>query len=114
MQYQWTVKHIWPLEHVWANKLPKRTLVLEEITDKERKWWIVLDFFKEKTELLDTIQVWDQVTCSINTKANEYKGKRYNSITCWKLEKNNTTTNTAATETDEPFVPHKYDDDLPF
>jgi hypothetical protein len=51
---------------------------------------LAVDFFKEKTELLDGVKVGDMVTAYLNTRVNESKtqaGKFFNSVSCWKLEK---------------------------
>ena len=90
MQYTGIVKSIWAKEEVGANWLVKQTIVLEESTDREFKWWLAVDFFKEKTELLDGIKKGDMVTAYLNTRVNESRtqpGKFFNSISCWKLEK---------------------------
>ncbi len=90
MQYTGVIKFISPKEEVGANGLVKQTVVLEEITDREFKGWLAVDFFKEKTELLDGIKTGDTVTAYINTRVNESKtqaGRFFNSISCWKLEK---------------------------
>jgi hypothetical protein len=90
MQYTGIVKAIGPREEVGANGLVKQTIVLEESTDREFKGGLAVDFFKEKTELLDGIKVGDMVTAYLNTRVNESKtqaGRFFNSISCWKLEK---------------------------
>ncbi|MFA7718005.1 MAG: DUF3127 domain-containing protein [Candidatus Absconditabacterales bacterium] len=109
MQYTGTVKVIGPKEEVGANALIKQTMVLEENTDREFKGGLAVDFFKEKTELLDGVKVGDMVTAYLNTRVNESKtqaGRFFNSISCWKLEKGEGTapSNKAGAK----------DDDLPF
>ena len=73
MQYTGTVKVIGPKEEVGANALVKQTMVLEENTDREFKGGLAVDFFKEKTELLDGVKVGDMVTAYLNTRVNESK-----------------------------------------
>lgn len=107
MQYTGTVKVIGPKEEIWANALIKQTVVLEEDTDREFKGGLAVDFFKEKTELLDNVRIGDMVTVYLNTRVNESKtqaGKFFNSITCRKLEKGEGSANKSESK----------DDDLPF
>lgn len=88
MQYQGTVKFIGQKETIGEN-LEKQTLVLEEITDREFKGGLAVDFFRDKIQLLDGVKVGDVVTVSLNTKCNESKtqaGRYFNSITARKLE----------------------------
>ena len=62
---------------------------MEEETDREFKGGLAVDFFKEKTELLNGIKVGDLITVYINTRVNESKtqpGRYFNSITGWRLE----------------------------
>lgn len=86
MQYEGKITTMLEKQLVWANQLPKRSIVLEEITDKEWKWGLVIDFLKEKVDMLDEFKVWDQVRVSINTRASEYNGRWYNNITGWRIE----------------------------
>ena len=84
----------------------KQTLVLEESTDREFKGGLAVDFFKEKTELLDGIRVGDTVTAYINTRVNESKtqaGRFFNSISCWKLEKGEGSSSSKNGGDDLPF-----------
>lgn len=112
MNYEWRIVKMLPLEHVWKNELPKRTIILEEITDKEWKGWLAIDFIKDKTELLNEVKEWDVVNCTLNFRVNEYNWRRYNGITCWRIEKvgGQWVVDTQA----EGFEATKYEDDLPF
>ncbi len=106
MQYTGIVKAIWPKEEVGANGLVKQTLVLEESTDREFKGGLAVDFFKEKTELLEGIKVGDIVTAYLNTRVNESKtqaGRFFNSISCWKLEKGEASAASKSSNDDLPF-----------
>lgn len=114
MNYEGKITHILPLEHVWANQLPKRTIILEEVTDKERKWGLAVDFLKDKTELVTDVKVGDIVTCNLNFRVNEYNGRRYNWITCWKMEKQWWSSDSPAPAATESFEWEKYSDELPF
>lgn len=110
MQYTGTVKFIWPKETVGANALEKQTIVLEEETDREFKGGLAVDFFKEKTELLSSVKVWDLITVHINTRVNESKtqpGRYFNSISGWRLEAGSTSENKWTSKKEA-------NDDLPF
>lgn len=92
MQYTGTVKFIWPKEEVGANAIVKQTIVLEEETDREFKGGLAVDFFKEKTDLLNDVNVGDMITVYINTRVNESKtqpGRYFNSISGRRLEAGN-------------------------
>ena len=112
MQYTGTVKFIWPKETIGANALEKQTIVLEEETDREYKGGLAVDFFKEKTELLNNVKVGDLITVYINTRVNESKtqpGRWFNSITGWRLEQwSGSESKTSSNKKEES------NDDLPF
>ena len=108
MQYTGTVKFIGPKETIGTNGLEKQTIVLEEETDREFKWGLAVDFFKDKIELLSNVKVGDLITVHINTRTNESKtqaGRWFNSITGWRLEAG---AGSAAKPAKQPT------DDLPF
>jgi len=105
MNYQGIIKFIWQKESI-ADGVEKQTIVLEENTDREFKWSLAVDFFRDKIQLLDGIKVWDLVTVHLNTRCNESKNqpwRYFNSITCWRIE---TGSQWAAS--------HASNDDLPF
>ena len=109
MQYTGTVKFIGPKETIGANALEKQTIVLEEETDREFKGGLAVDFFKEKTELLNGVKVGDMITVHINTRVNESKtqpGRYFNSITGWRLE--------AGAVSEKAASKKESNDDLPF
>lgn len=116
MIYEWKITNILALEHVWANQLAKRTLILEEVTEKERKGWLAVDFLKDKTELLNDLKVWDIVSCNLNFRVNEYNWKWYNWVTCRKLEKRwwQTPAWDIPADAAEWFQAPTYSDELPF
>lgn len=86
MNYTWKIIKIGDIEKVGQNALDKRTVVLEEHTDKDYKWWVAIDFIKDKVHLIDDYKVWDIINVSINIKCNEHNWKHYNSINGWKIE----------------------------
>lgn len=105
MHYIGKITNILKEELVGQNNLRKRSIVLEEVTDREYKWSIVVDFIKDKCDLLSKFSVGDTVKVWLNFRANEYNGKRYNSINWWSIfEEKSNTSNTESS----------YSDDLPF
>jgi hypothetical protein len=46
----------------------------------------MIDLLGEKTELIKQYKVGDHVKVSINYRAREYDGRRFNSIGAWKIE----------------------------
>lgn len=117
MIYDWVITHILPLEKVGANQISKRTVILEEVTDKERKGWVAIDFLKDKCDLVEGLQVWDVVSANLNLRVNEYNWRRYNGITCWKIDKKGWESQWEASlppEAKEWFQETTYNDELPF
>jgi len=86
MNYEGKITHIGSIETVWDN-LQKRTVVLEEITDREFKGGIAFDLLKDKTTIVDSFKVWDSVKVWLNFRTNysENTNKYYTSITCWNM-----------------------------
>jgi len=92
----------------------KRQLVIT--TDEQYPQDIAMDFFKDKTSLLDSWNIGDSVTVSINIRGNEYKGKYYVSLQGWRIEAN-TDAPGASFETQAAPELTAYEDgsaDLPF
>ena len=90
MQYKGTVKYIGPRETIGAGDIEKQTIVLEEISDREFKGSIAVDFFRDKINLLSDVNMGDVITVHLNARANESKnqpGRYFNSITCRRVEK---------------------------
>lgn len=114
MQYEGKITTMLAKELVGANQLPKRTIVLEEITDKEWKGWLVVDFLKEKVDMLDEFKVGEQVRVSINTRASEYNWRRYNNVTGWRIEKLGGEQSTSADWAAPAPATQEYEDELPF
>ena len=46
----------------------------------------MIDLLGEKTELIKQYKVGDHVKVSLNYRAREYDGRRFNSIGAWKIE----------------------------
>ena len=106
MNYKWKIVFIGEIQTVWQNSLQKRTVVLEEVTDKDYKWWIAFDLIKDKVNLTDNFNVWDTVDVSLNFKASEYNGRYFTNINAWKI--------TAVTEWNGNHAFPEDDWDLPF
>lgn len=92
MQYLWKLVYIWNIEKVGKNALDKRTVVLEEVNDKDYKWWLAFDLIKDKVFLTDEFKVWDTVEVSLNFKASEYNGRWFTNINAWKITASNSKT----------------------
>lgn len=112
MDIQGKIIFIGAEESVGQQGLRKRSFVVEEPSDKEWKSSLAIDLFKDKTALLDELQIGDMVKVGINYKANQYNGKRYNSISAWKLDK----IGSGGGSWDAGYTPsyQPVNDDLPF
>ena len=109
MQYEGVITHIGDVEEIGENKTAKKTIVLEENTDREYKGGLAFDLWGEKVSLIDGYNVGDVITVHLNTRAREYNGRWYNSISWWKIEGN------ASSESAAPApAKEEWDDDLPF
>lgn len=88
MQYTGKIIFIGNVETVGQNGLQKRTVVLEEITDREFKGGISFDLIKDKVNLIDNFRVGDVINASLNFRTNysENTQKYYTSISAWKIE----------------------------
>lgn len=86
LAFEGKITFISDTEEVGNNKLPKRTFVLEEVSDKEYKWSIALDLYNEKTGLMDQYNVGDTVKAFFNVRSREYNDRYYNSISARKVE----------------------------
>lgn len=79
---------------------------------------IKLECIKDKTSLLDNLNVNDDVKVSFNLRGNEYNGKYYVNLQAWRVEPatQGSANNTAPlpTANDAPAEPDDATDDLPF
>ena len=113
MNYEGKIIKLLPEETVGKNNLRKRTIVLEEINDREWKGWLVVDFFNDKIDLLNWFKEGDHVNVGINTRANEYNWRRFNGVSGWKVDA--IASNSWPTTPEAASVPtEQYSDDLPF
>ncbi len=106
MIFEWTITFIGEETQVWEKQTPKLDFVLEENSDRQYKSSVAIDLFGEKTALIKGFKVWDTIKASLNFRAREYNGRRYNSIWAWKIE----WSNGEITQKSSP----KQDEDLPF
>ena len=71
-----------------AGTFKKRQLVIE--TDEQYKQQIPIDFVQDKTSVLDSYVVGDDVKVEINIRGNEHQGRYFCSLNGWKIEKTST------------------------
>ncbi len=86
MQYEGKIVQILPVEQIGQNNIDKRTVILEENRDSEYKGGIAFDLRGEKITMIDGHTPGSTITAFLNVKVREYNGKRYNSISAWKIE----------------------------
>lgn len=99
-------------ETFWENNTQKLYVVLEEVTDREFKSSIAIEFYNDKIALIDPYNQWAIVKAFLNPRAREYNGRRYNGISCRKIEAQNGAT--AAPSASTPTQAPTNTDDLPF
>lgn len=103
MKFTWMIKAKREKIEIGENSTPKRTIVIEEVSDNEYKTSIAIDFIgNEKVALLDSVSGGDVATVFYNIRANENDWKDYNQINGWKIE-NMTNKKTEAEEKEAVF-----------
>ena len=105
MTYNWIIINIGAITTVGQNWLQKRTVVLEEATDKDYKWGIAFDLIKDKVNLIDGFKVGDTVDVSLNFRTNysEKTKAYYNSINAWSIKRVGASTTDVNTDDIMPF-----------
>mgnify|MGYP003509036051 CR=1 FL=1 len=105
MTYTWIIINIGAITTVGQNWLQKRTVVLEEATDKDYKWGIAFDLIKDKVNLIDGFKVGDTVDVSLNFRTNysEKTKAYYNSINAWSIKRVGASTTDVNTDDIMPF-----------
>ncbi len=105
MNYTWKIIFISDISIVGQNWLQKRTVVLEEATDKDYKWGIAFDLIKDKVNLIDGFKVGDTVDVSLNFRTNysEKTKAYYNSINAWSIKRVGASTTDVNTDDIMPF-----------
>lgn len=71
---------------VGQKQLPKVSFVIEEDSDREFHNSLMIDLLGDKIDLIKEYKVGDHVKVSLNYRAKEYDGRRFNSIGAWKIE----------------------------
>lgn len=77
------VKHIFDTQE-FSSGFTKREFVVT--TDETYPQDIKFETIKDKTALLDTLTVGQEVTVSFNLRGSEYQGKYYVNPRAWKIE----------------------------
>jgi hypothetical protein len=72
-------------EEVGQNGFTKRMLVVETAEQYSQK--LAIDFVKDKTTILDSYKVGDEVKVSVNLRGTEYNGRYFVNLQGWKIEK---------------------------
>lgn len=94
-----------------GNQWRKQDIVITEETQYPNS--IVASVLKDK--YIDRVKIGDTITAHLNTQANEYNGRVYNSVTIWKIDELEEQEQAPATQQKgySP-APVSQDDDLPF
>jgi hypothetical protein len=72
-------------EEVGQNGFTKRMVVVE--TSEQYSQKLAIDFVKDKTTILDSYKVGDEVKVSVNLRGTEYNGRYFVNLQGWKIEK---------------------------
>jgi len=94
---------------VFESGFQKREFVIETLSEYPQM--IKFDILKDKVNILDSYKEGDLVESYYNINGNEYQGKYYVNLTCWRLNKEEGQT-APATESKVQVVAD--DDDIPF
>lgn len=84
-EFNGTIKLIGETEEIGLNGFTKRLMVVD--SDEQYSQPIPVEFVKDKCSIPDSYRVGDKVKVSYNIRANEYNGKFYVSLQCWRLER---------------------------
>lgn len=89
MEIQGTIKLIGETQTIGNNGFVKREIVIT--TDEQYPQHILIEFVKDKTELLNAYQVGQTVKVSINLRGREWispqgETKYFNSLHGWRIE----------------------------
>ena len=82
-----------------AQTFKKRLVVVESSEQYPQK--IGIDFVQDKTNLLDSFKVGDEVKVSTNIRGQEHNGKYYVSLQGWKISKQDSQAPAPAANSDE-------------
>src|SRR5690606_24867086 len=89
MEIQGKVKMIGDTQTIGASNFRKRELVIT--TEEQYPQHILIEFLQDKTQLLDTLRLGQEVKVSINFRGREWinpqgEAKYFNQIQGWKIE----------------------------
>jgi len=89
MEIQGKIKLIGETQSIGSNGFRKRELVVT--TEEQYPQHIMVEFVQDKTDLLDSYQVGQQIKVGINLRGREWinpqgEAKYFNSIQGWKIE----------------------------
>jgi len=73
-------------ETIGQQGMEKMSIVLEEISDKDYKSSLMIECFKDKIDMIESLNVGDTIKAYINPRAKEYNGRRYNTVACRKVD----------------------------
>lgn len=85
MELNGAVHLIGQTETIGNNGFTKRQLVIA--TSEQYVQYVPIDFVKDKTTILDSYKVGDNVRVSVNVRGSEYNGKYYVNLQGWRIEK---------------------------
>ena len=84
LELKGTIKLIEATQTLGANNFKKREFVITTPGDYQQD--IKFEVIKDKCDSMDRFNVGDSVEVSFNVRGNEYNGKYYVNLQCWKLE----------------------------
>jgi hypothetical protein len=100
-------------EEVGQNGFTKRVIVVE--TSEQYPQKLAIDFVKDKTSVLDSYKVGDNVSVSINLRGSEYNGRYFVNLQGWKITKDESNPSSEPTSTQQvESAPSSDDSGLPF
>ena len=120
MEVQGKIKIVGETETIGSGGFTKRDIVV--ITDEQYPQHISIQFVQDKTELLNSYKVGQDVKISINLRGREWTSpqgevKHFNTIQGWRIEKaeqDPTAINAAVASVDATFEPADNGTGLPF
>ena len=82
-----TIKILGDTQSIGEKGFLKREMVITT-PDEKYPQDLKIEFIKDNCSKLDTFNVGDEVTVTVNLKGSEWNGKYYVSLTGWKIEGN--------------------------
>ena len=99
-------------EEVGQNGFTKRIVVVETAEQYPQK--LAIDFVKDKTSVLDSYKVGDNVSVAINLRGSEYNGRYFVNLQGWKISKAEQSANNIEVKEPVSVVADSDDSELPF